>query len=296
MTLVPPPPSARPAFPAPAVPASAPQRVGLRLGVLGLLLGLGAILLAAGTALFLAPSQGVAAGPWAAALAAVAGVAVACLPLGWLVFKLAAEGQSGTIRPDAGQLTAAGTPLPLFMTLAEREFARARRYGTGAALVLVEVDHYKRLCEARSAPAGAAVVAALLRQTVPALRAADLLTHFGTAQMAVFLAQADATGALDVAERIRELSEKREVVYPEAPPGLRLRTTVSAGVAHLRPAHSNLQALIEDAHDALAAARAAGGNCVRAAPVDHGADGTPGRWRERRAPTRPAPPRRSGSA
>ncbi len=75
--------------------------------------------------------------------------------------------------------------------------------------------------------------------------------------------------------------------WPSAPgsagEGQRLRVTVSTGVAHLRPAHLSLQALVEDAQDALAAARAAGGNCVRAAPVDLGAPGEPGPWRERRA-------------
>jgi hypothetical protein len=40
------------------------------------------------------------------------------------------------------------------------------------------------------------------------------------------------------------------------------------GVAALRPAHQNLAALIDDAEAALQAAKAAGGNCVRAAPVD----------------------------
>jgi diguanylate cyclase len=50
----------------------------------------------------------------------------------------------------------------------------------------------------------------------------------------------------------------------------RLRVTVSVGVAQLRPAHLNLQALIDDAQDAVVAARQAGGNCVRAAPVEVG--------------------------
>ena len=104
-----------------------------------------------------------------------------------------------------------------------------------------------------------------------------MLTRFSASQMAVFLAPADATGALDVAERIRERAEQMEVPFQP----LQLRLTVSVGVAHLRPAHLNLQSLMDDADDALAAARQAGGNCVRAAPVvsasqaapDHRANG-----------------------
>ena len=100
----------------------------------------------------------------------------------------------------------------------------------------------------------------------------------------LFLAHADATGALDVAERIRERTEQMELAYPHPTPSP-LRVTVSVGVAHLRPAHLNLQALIDDAEDAVAAARGAGGNCVRAAPVAGGRVQANGSWRgdERRA-------------
>lgn len=284
------------AAPAPAVPAlSLRRRVGPQLLALTVVLALVAALLAGALAIVLAPVSGTRAGPLAVALAAAMGVLVAAVPMVWLVFKLAAELRPAARRADAGFATSAGMPQALFMNLVEREFARARRYGTGAALVLVEVDRHDRLCEARGQAAGNAVLAEMLHLTAPTLRTADVLTHFGGAQMAVFLVHADATGALDVAERIRERSEQMEVPFPATPPGLRLRVTVSTGVAHLRPAHLNLQALIDDAQDAVTAARAAGGNCVRAAPVDLGRPVGPGNWRERRLQPRPAPPRQGGA-
>lgn len=256
------------------------------LGLMALLLGLAGVLLAAAVALLLSPLFDVFGSPWAAALGAATGVGVAAVPVGWLMMRLARELTPGAGRADAGTAPPAGMPRELFMTLAEREFARARRYGTGAALVLVDVDRYTRLCEARGPGAGDAVLSQLLCLTAPTLRTADVLTQFGPAQVAVFLVHADATGALDVAERLRERTEQMEVLYPAnlgPGEGQRLRVTVSTGVAHLRPAHLSLQALVDDAQDALAAARAAGGNCVRAAPVDLGAPGQPGPWRERRA-------------
>jgi diguanylate cyclase (GGDEF)-like protein len=189
------------------------------------------------------------------------------------------------------------------MDLAQREWARARRYGSGAALLLVDIDRHARLVEARGAAACDAVLDELLRRTAPTLRPADMLTRFSATQMAVFLAHADATGALDVAERIRERAEQLELVsagqVPPASgaPAPRLRVTVSIGVAHLRPAHLNLQALLADGEDAVVAARQAGGNCVRAAPVEAGASRTGGgSWRggdDRR--TRPTRPKQGGS-
>jgi diguanylate cyclase (GGDEF)-like protein len=177
------------------------------------------------------------------------------------------------------------TPRSLFFQLAEREWARARRYNTGAALLLVDVDRYPRLCEARGREAGVAVLADLLRNTSVHLRGADVLTQFADGQMAVFLAQADATGALDVAERIRERAERLDLSWAGQP----LRITVSVGVAHLRPAHPQLQALIEDAKDALAVARQAGGNCVRMLPPDAGRERRLDSWRDDRRTPRQQP-------
>jgi diguanylate cyclase (GGDEF)-like protein len=274
--------------------AAEPAAPARRLALLGLAAGLGAVLLAAGAAYALSQLWG-ADGVWAASLAAALGVVAAAVPLALVFARLAPAARPEAAAPASGIVAAGGVPRPLFMDLAQREWARARRYGNGAALLLVDVDRYARLCESRGAAAGDAVLAELLRQTAPSLRPADVLTRFGESQMAVFLTPADATGALDVAERIRERAEQFEVALTGAGLGQpqRVRFTVSVGVAHLRPAHLNLQAVIDDAEDALAAARSAAGNCVRAAPVEAGRGRGPGSWRgdERRAR-----PKQGGSA
>jgi PleD family two-component response regulator len=79
---------------------------------------------------------------------------------------------------------------------------------------------------------------------------------------------------------VRERSEQMDVQAPQDGVPRALRITVSVGVAHLRPAHLNLQSLIDDAHDAVLAARQAGGNCVRAAPVDLSRLRQTGSWRD----------------
>lgn len=258
----------------------------LPLPLAGVLLVLGGVLLAGGAGYGLAWLMGVGdAGPWAAAAAGALGVAAAALPLGWLMFRLAADGEAAS-RGASGSAPQAGMARSLFLNLAEREWARARRYGTGAALLLVDVDRYARLCDVRGSGAGDAVLAELLRQTAPTLRTADVLTRFSDTQVAVFLAHADATGALDVAERIRERAEQLEVPWQPQ----RLRLTVSVGVAHLRPAHLNLQALIDDADEAVLAARNAGGNCVRAAPVESARSRAAGSWRDERRVRKSPPP------
>lgn len=217
--------------------------------------------------------------PWLAPVAAALAVLAATLPAALLLHRLT-RGSASNPLLGTGIHTPLGTARPLFLELAAREWARSRRYGTGAALLLVDVDRFARLVESRGGIATDAVLAEMLRQTAPTLRGADLLTRFSDAQMAVFLAQADATGALDVAERIRDRTEQMEVAVPQEAAPRRLRVTCSVGVAQLRPAHLNLQALIEDAQDAVLAARQAGGNCVRAAPVDLGKLRLPGGSRD----------------
>ena len=231
------------------------------------------------TLLALGLQAGLGAGLWLAPLAAGLAVAAASIPAAALLYRLT-RGSASSALLVSGLHSPIGSTKPLFLELAGREWARARRYGSGAALLLVDVDRFARLLEARGDTATDAVLAELLRQTSPTLRGADLLTRLSDSQMAVFLAQADATGALDVAERIRERAEQMEVPLRHDANPRRLRVTVSVGVAQLRPAHLNLQTLIDDAQDAVLAARQAGGNCVRAAPVDLSRLRSPGTWRD----------------
>jgi diguanylate cyclase (GGDEF)-like protein len=231
-------------------------------------------------------------GAWVQPLAVAGGVLLGAAPLNVALYYWARTLKQAALAPAVPVAPARGLARPLFIDLAEREWSRARRYGSGAALVLIDVDRYVRLCEVRGPAAGDAVLAELLRSTAPSLRPADILTRFSESQMAILLAQADATGALDVAERIRERAEQLEVPLDSAhAPTQRLRVTVSAGVAHLRPAHLSLQALVEDAEDAVVAARQAGGNCVRAAPIDPARTRSAGPGRgERRTQPKPNGP------
>jgi len=232
-----------------------------------------------GLAVWLRPSA-----PWMVALASALGVVCTVLPVGALLMGLA-RSQVETTAPADETALAVSAPVGLhgvalsyerFLDLVGREWSRARRYGTGAALLIVEIDRYERLCAALGEHAGDRVLSQLIAATALTLRGADALARREAGQLAVFLAHADATGALDVAERIREHAEQMEVAVPPR----RVRFTVSVGVAHLRAAHLHQQALLDDVVDAVAAARTVGGNCVRAAPVESGPPPKPGAARD----------------
>lgn len=248
---------------APAPPDAARPALRTR----GLLFaGLLGALMVGGAALFAWGLAELIGGPGAAPLAAAIAVAGMSLPLGWLVLSLQRQ-----VERSQAQLQRLGAPPSTghagraqFIALAEREWARVRRYGGDPALLIVEVDRFARLADSRGVQAAEAVMRELLRDLGPALRGGDAYARFGHAQIAIWLAQADPMGALDVADRIRERGEALEIAWQDQV----LKVTLSVGVAALRPAHPNLTALVSDAESAVQAAHQAGGNCVRAAPVD----------------------------
>jgi diguanylate cyclase (GGDEF)-like protein len=205
------------------------------------------------------------AGAWGPPLAAAIGMLVVALPLAALLLKLARQ-----LERQRDRLAVADTEAPrdwlvgrpAFVALADREWSRARRYGGGIAVLVIDVDRLRKLSDHRGPEAARALVLAMMRNTVDTLRGGDALAQLSDGQLAVFLAQADATGTLDAAERIRERLEQLEVPWQGAP----LRATVSIGAATLSLAHPNVSALVDDAQFAVLLARQAGGNCVRTPP------------------------------
>ena len=150
-----------------------------------------------------------------------------------------------------------------FMQLAEQEWTRCRRYDTAAALLLIDADHFKRVNESHGHVAGDALLREIAAATGRSLRQVDLLARFGGEELVVFLPHTDPLGALDVAERIRA----QVALVQLCAGGRSVGTTVSIGVASLGASQADLQALIHDADTALYEAKAAGRNCVRAAPI-----------------------------
>jgi diguanylate cyclase len=205
------------------------------------------------------------AGAWGPPLAAAIGMLVIALPLAALLLTLARQLESQREQIVVGDPAEPRDWLigrPAFVSLAEREWARARRYGGGIAVLVIEIDRLRKLTDGRGAGAGQALLQAMARHTADTLRGGDALAQLSEGQLAVFLAQADATGTLDAAERIRDRLEQLEVPWQGAP----LRATVSIGAATLSLAHPNVPALVDDAQFAVLLARQAGGNCVRTPP------------------------------
>ena len=152
-----------------------------------------------------------------------------------------------------------------FLVQADREWARCRRYDMPAAVLMVDIDHFKRVNDLHGEATGDLMLRQIAQAIAGTLRQADLLGRFGGEEFIAFLPHADTLGALDAAERIRDTVAHLTLDLPGDP----VRTTVSVGVVPLDIDHDTLGALIADADLALCTAKDAGRNCVRTPPPPH---------------------------
>lgn len=145
-----------------------------------------------------------------------------------------------------------------FRELAHLEMEQSRRSGHPLALLLFDIDHFKRVNDEFGHATGDEVLRELVRTCRRCLRTADLLGRHGGEEFTVLLPETSPNAARYVGERIRRETESAVVREGEA----EIRCTVSVGVAALTAEMEGVDELIEDADRALYAAKRAGRNRV----------------------------------
>ena len=166
-----------------------------------------------------------------------------------------------------------------WQALAERELVRCEARGRTATIVVIDLDHFKRVNDTYGHLTGDAVLRAVAETMGDMLRDRDLLARFGGEEFVALLADADAREALRVAERLR--ARVADVVVtqvgnpPEAVPTTsdplagersrsdQIRVTVSAGLASFPEHGDTVTALLARADAALYDAKHGGRNQVR---------------------------------
>ena len=148
----------------------------------------------------------------------------------------------------------------------DREIERARRFDTQLALVMLDIDDFKKVNDEYGHQQGDEVLSAVAGVLRDLSRDIDVPARYGGEELAVVLPQTDAEGAAHVAERIREAIEARQI--PSLSGGRPLTVTASFGVAEIPGSAADKATLIAAADAALYRAKRAGKNRVeRADPV-----------------------------
>ena len=135
------------------------------------------------------------------------------------------------------------------------EYARALRYGVEFALVIADIDHFKRVNDEFGHDVGDAAIRAFAQVIQGQIRRTDLAARFGGEEFVVLMPESDAECALQCAERIR-IQFGQETIPPIARP-----VTASFGVTTLKP-DDTLISLFKRADNALYRAKDSGRNRV----------------------------------
>jgi diguanylate cyclase (GGDEF)-like protein len=161
------------------------------------------------------------------------------------------------------------------------EWRRADRVGDSLALVLLDLDDFKRVNDAHGHQAGDAVLRAVGEILGSGVRQVDLAGRYGGEEFALILPETDLAGAQRLAERLRVALENEAT---EIPSGDTLTTTASFGVA-VKGELESAEDLVAATDEALYAAKRAGKNRVVPELAGRLSDG---RKPERRAPRQTA--------
>lgn len=144
------------------------------------------------------------------------------------------------------------------------EWARARRTEQPLAIVMLDVDHFKKYNDHYGHQAGDEClksVACMIR--AQARRAGDLAARYGGEEFALVLADTDATTARHLAEAVRHTIEAMDVPHELSSFG---KVTVSIGVAIMEAgADMDAQGILRAADEALYRAKHAGRNRIELA-------------------------------
>ena len=146
-----------------------------------------------------------------------------------------------------------------FLMRAEEEVLRIQRYGGICAMLMMDIDHFKKVNDKFGHAVGDIVLqraAVLCRE---AIRTTDLLGRVGGEEFAFLLLESGRTEAMQVAERLRLSMQNAQITVKK---GIQIPIRVSIGVAEHHVSKETLSDLMNRADKALYRAKSEGRNRV----------------------------------
>ncbi|AFZ54600.1 diguanylate cyclase [Cyanobacterium aponinum UTEX 3222] len=145
-----------------------------------------------------------------------------------------------------------------FSTLAEREFNLAKRQKRYFALLILDIDYFKKINDSHGHIAGDFVIKSVAQQCVLSIRQEDLCARWGGEEFIIFLSESMLEDGIAVARRLRQDIEELSVAFESE----QINVTVSIGVAVYNPEDKNVNQTIIRGDMALYQAKNSGRNRV----------------------------------
>ncbi|MCB0404306.1 MAG: GGDEF domain-containing protein [Bdellovibrionales bacterium] len=144
-----------------------------------------------------------------------------------------------------------------FVDVLSKEFSFAKRNKTPLSLMMIDVDHFKKINDTHGHIAGDLVLKHIGQYLHKSLRLENIACRYGGEEFAIILRNVDATTAMQIAERVRLNVEKQPVTYRND----NIFITISLGVATLDNGNfETIEDFIRAADECLYAAKQGGRN------------------------------------
>lgn len=150
-----------------------------------------------------------------------------------------------------------------FLERGAEEFLRARRYERPLSVLMLDIDHFKRVNDTHGHGIGDEAIRLTVRCCQQTIRTSDFVGRLGGEEFAIVLPETKPLSAFSVAERLREAIAAASLPVP---PSDVLRITVSVGLSWIDPADGGIEALLAKSDVALYRAKHGGRNRVEVEP------------------------------
>lgn len=145
-----------------------------------------------------------------------------------------------------------------FFELADAEFERSHRYHHPLSIIMMDIDHFKRVNDSHGHAAGDIVLRQVAAICKSSLRTVDIFARYGGEEFVVMLPETNAEEASYTAERMRSLVARTPISLGDKS----IQVTLSFGVVELDESCKNIEELLDRSDQALYASKHNGRNRV----------------------------------
>lgn len=146
-----------------------------------------------------------------------------------------------------------------FLERAEAELASAKRFKREMSILMLDIDHFKRVNDTYGHHVGDVALKKLAEICLLTLRTVDTIGRVGGEEFAILMRETGPEQALEVAERLRAAVASTPIILDK---GKQLQLTVSLGVTSLGDKNTNIDLLLNQADQALYRSKNEGRNRV----------------------------------